>query len=102
MSAEIIDGKAISAQIREEIKAKVEDRLAAGKPRPGLATVLVGDDPASHSYVRAKRKSCEQVGIESFHHELPADTSQEEIIKLIENLNTDDRVHGILVQLPLP
>ena len=102
MSAEIIDGKAISAQIREEIKAEVEDRLAAGKPRPGLATVLVGDDPASHSYVRAKRKSCEQVGIESFHHELPADTSQEEIIKLIEKLNADDKVHGILVQLPLP
>ena len=102
MSAEIIDGKAIAASIREEIKEQVEARLEAGKPRPGLATVLVGDDPASHSYVRAKRRACENVGIESFHHELPADTPQSEIIELIEKLNADDRVNGILVQLPLP
>jgi 5,10-methylene-tetrahydrofolate dehydrogenase/methenyl tetrahydrofolate cyclohydrolase len=102
MSADIIDGKEISAQIRDEIKEQVDERLAAGKSRPGLATVLVGDDPASHSYVRAKRRSCEQVGIESFHHELPADTPQEEIVALVEELNADERVHGILVQLPLP
>ncbi len=102
MSAEIIDGKAISADIRDEIKAEVEKRIAAGKSKPGLATVLVGDDPASHSYVRAKRRACEQVGIESFHNELPADTSQEDIIGLIEKLNADDKVNGILVQLPLP
>jgi 5,10-methylene-tetrahydrofolate dehydrogenase/methenyl tetrahydrofolate cyclohydrolase len=102
MSGDIIDGKAISQQIRDDIKEQVDARLEVGKSRPGLATVLVGDDPASHSYVRAKRRSCEQVGIESFHHELPADTPQEEILALIEELNADERVHGILVQLPLP
>ncbi len=102
MPAELIDGKAIAEEIQEEIASEVETRLAEGKSQPGLATVLVGEDPASHTYVRMKRRSCEEVGIQSFHHELPADTPQEEIIGLIEELNTDDRVHGILVQLPLP
>jgi 5,10-methylene-tetrahydrofolate dehydrogenase/methenyl tetrahydrofolate cyclohydrolase len=102
MPAEKIDGKAIAAAIRDEIKQQVEARVKAGKAKPGLATVLVGDDPASHSYVRAKRRACEQVGIESFHTELPADTPQADIIDLVESLNADERVDGILVQLPLP
>ena len=102
MPAKIIDGKAIAAELRQEVADAVAERVADGKARPGLATVLVGDDPASHSYVRGKRKACEQAGIESFHHELPADTSQAKVIELVEGLNADQRVHGILVQLPLP
>ncbi len=102
MSAKIIDGKAVAARIRQEIKQKVEERLARGLPRPGLATVLVGDDPASHTYVRMKQKACAEVGIESFGYKLPADASQEEVEALVEKLNADPKVHGILVQLPLP
>lgn len=102
MPAELIDGKAIANDIQEEIAAEVKSRAEEGKSQPGLATVLVGEDPASHTYVRMKRRRCEEVGIRSFHHELPADTPQEEIIGLIEELNADERVHGILVQLPLP
>lgn len=102
MTATRIDGTAIAASIREEITEAVTARVEAGKPRPGLATVLVGDDPASHSYVRSKRKACEQVGIESIHHELPADTPQQEVMDLVTELNEDERVNGILVQLPLP
>ena len=74
----------------------------AGGPKPGLATVLVGDDPASHVYVRNKRRTCEQVGMTSVHHELPATTSQTELLDLVDKLNDDPAVHGILVQLPLP
>jgi methylenetetrahydrofolate dehydrogenase (NADP+)/methenyltetrahydrofolate cyclohydrolase len=102
MVAQRIDGKAIAKSIRDEVAQAVTDRVDAGKIRPGLATVLVGDDPASHSYVRSKRKACAEVGIESFHHELPADTSQADVMALVEELNKDDKVHGILVQLPLP
>jgi methylenetetrahydrofolate dehydrogenase (NADP+)/methenyltetrahydrofolate cyclohydrolase len=102
MTAKIIDGKAIAAELRAEIAAGVETLLAEGGPRPGLATVLVGDNPASHTYVRAKRKACAEVGIESFGHELPADASQAEVEKLVADLNADPAVHGILVQLPLP
>lgn len=102
MTARLIDGKQIAAEIREDIAAEVQARLEAGRPRPGLATLLVGDDPASHSYVRAKRRACEQVGIESFHTEMPATAPQEEVIAKIQELNQDERVHGILVQLPLP
>ncbi len=102
MPAKIIDGKAVAARIRAEIKRKVEERLAQGLPRPGLATVLVGDDPASHTYVRMKRKACAEVGIESFGYELPADATQEEVEALVERLNADPKVNGILVQLPLP
>ncbi len=102
MPAKIIDGKAVAARIRAEIKQKVEARLAQGLPRPGLATVLVGDDPASHTYVRMKQKACAEVGIESFGYKLPADASQEEVEALVEKLNADPKVHGILVQLPLP
>ena len=102
MPAKIIDGKAVAARIRAEIKRKVEERLAQGLPRPGLATVLVGDDPASHTYVRMKRKACAEVGIESYGYELPADATQEEVEALVERLNADPKVNGILVQLPLP
>ncbi len=102
MPAKIIDGKAVAARIRAEIKRKVEERLAQGLPRPGLATVLVGDDPASHTYVRMKRKACAEVGIESFGYELPANATQEEVEALVERLNADPKVNGILVQLPLP
>ena len=102
MSASIIDGKAIAAELRENIAKEIEKLVADGGPRPGLATVLVGANPASHIYVRMKRKACGEVGIESYHHELPEDASQEEVEKLVEELNVDPKVHGILVQLPLP
>jgi 5,10-methylene-tetrahydrofolate dehydrogenase/methenyl tetrahydrofolate cyclohydrolase len=102
MTAKIIDGQAIANQIQEEIKEKVAARVAAGKPVPGLATVLVGGDPASAMYVKMKQKRCAKVGIESFHVELPADISQEELEAKVAELNADPAVNGILVQLPLP
>jgi methylenetetrahydrofolate dehydrogenase (NADP+) / methenyltetrahydrofolate cyclohydrolase len=102
LTAEILDGKAIAEQVRLNVAAEVAERLAAGKQRPGLATVLVGDDPASHSYVTAKQKACQEAGIESFGFNLPATASQDEIEGLVKDLNADTRVNGILVQLPLP
>jgi methylenetetrahydrofolate dehydrogenase (NADP+)/methenyltetrahydrofolate cyclohydrolase len=102
MSAKIIDGKAISTRIRAEVAQEVAARKAAGKTIPGLATVLVGDDPASHTYVNSKHRACEEAGIQSFGFELPADTPQEKLESLIRELNHDERVHGILVQSPLP
>jgi 5,10-methylene-tetrahydrofolate dehydrogenase/methenyl tetrahydrofolate cyclohydrolase len=102
MAATLIDGKAIAEEIRQEIGRNVEKLVASGGPRPGLATVLVGDNPASHTYVKAKRKACAEVGIESFGHELPASATQAEVENLVQQLNADRRVHGILVQLPLP
>lgn len=102
MTAQILDGKALAAEIRADVKAKIAARVAAGKSVPGLATVLVGDNPASQSYVRSKRKSSAEVGIESFGYELPATASQEEVEKLVRELNADPKVNGILVQLPLP
>lgn len=102
MTAQKIDGQAIANQIQEEIKEKVAARVAAGKSVPGLATVLVGDDPASAMYVSMKEKRCAKVGIESFHIELPADISQEELENKVAELNADPKVNGILVQLPLP
>ena len=102
MTAKIIDGKALARRVREQIAREVEERLAAGLPRPGLATVLVGDNPASQVYVRMKHKACEQVGIRSFGYTLPATASQEEVESLVEELNANPEVHGILVQLPLP
>jgi len=101
MSAMILDGKAVA----ETVKADVATRVAALNERGisvGLATVLVGEDPASHVYVRSKRRTAEATGINSFHHELPADTPQRDIEALIEQLNADPAVDGILVQLPLP
>jgi 5,10-methylene-tetrahydrofolate dehydrogenase/methenyl tetrahydrofolate cyclohydrolase len=102
MTASIIDGKTIAAEVRAEVAQGVEKLVASGGPRPGLATVLVGDNPASHTYVKAKRKACAEAGIESFGHELPATSSQEEVEGLVARLNQDPKVHGILVQLPLP
>ena len=101
MAARIIDGKAVAAGVRERVARDVEDLRAQGVV-PGLATILVGDDPASAVYVRMKREDCAQVGIESFHHEPGGDVSQEALAELIEGLNADERVHGILLQLPLP
>jgi len=102
MTASIIDGKVIAAQVRTEVAQGVEKLLADGGPRPGLATVLVGDNPASHTYVKAKRKACAEAGIESFGHELAATATQAEVEGLVSRLNQDPKVHGILVQLPLP
>ncbi len=102
MTAKIIDGKAIAAELREDVAKGVKELIAAGGDQPGLATVLVGANPASHTYVRMKRKACAKAGIESFHHELPEDASQEDVEQLVQALNVDPKVHGILVQLPLP
>ena len=102
MSARIIDGKAMAAQLRQEIKQQVDKCLAAGLQAPGLAVVLVGSDPASEVYVAHKRKDCAEVGFNSIAHDLPADTSEADLLALIERLNADPLVDGILVQLPLP
>lgn len=102
MSATIIDGKAIAADLRQSIKARVEKRLAEGKRAPGLAVILVGADPASQIYVGSKRRACEEVGFVSKSFDLPAETSQEELNSLIDQLNNDTAIDGILVQLPLP
>jgi methylenetetrahydrofolate dehydrogenase (NADP+)/methenyltetrahydrofolate cyclohydrolase len=101
MAAEIIDGKAVAAAVRERVAREVE-QLRGDGVTPGLATVLVGDDPASAVYVRMKREDCAEVGIESFHHAPPGDVSQDDLAELIASLNADERVHGILLQLPLP
>jgi methylenetetrahydrofolate dehydrogenase (NADP+)/methenyltetrahydrofolate cyclohydrolase len=102
VSAEIIDGKAIAAKVREEVARDVAAFTARTGRRPGLATILVGEDPASAIYVANKRKSAGEAGIESFHHELAADASTEQVEALIEQLNADDNVSGILCQLPVP
>ena len=102
MTAQILDGKAVAEQVRKQVAEAVAARVAAGKPRPGLATVLVGDNPASQVYVSSKQKACAEVGLESFGHKLPATATQEEVENLVRNLNEDPRVNGILVQLPLP
>jgi methylenetetrahydrofolate dehydrogenase (NADP+)/methenyltetrahydrofolate cyclohydrolase len=100
--AEIIDGKKISAEIREELKAKVAEMQSKYGNVPGLAVVLVGDDPASAVYVRMKGKGCEEIGIRSFQYILPETTTEDELMALIDELNKDSKVSGILVQLPLP
>lgn len=102
MTAKIIDGKAVAEQVRAQVAEQVAARVAAGKPRPGLATVLVGENPASQVYVRSKHKACQEAGIESFAHTLPASATQTELEDLVRKLNADRRVSGILVQLPLP
>lgn len=102
MTAEIIDGKAIAATLRQEIRQRVEKRRAEGKRPPGLAVVLVGQDPASQVYVGSKRKACEEVGFKSLAYDLPSDTRKEQLIDLIDQLNADPTIDGILVQLPLP
>ncbi|MCB9919304.1 MAG: bifunctional methylenetetrahydrofolate dehydrogenase/methenyltetrahydrofolate cyclohydrolase FolD [Planctomycetes bacterium] len=101
MTATIIDGKAVARAIHEEVRREAEELRARGTT-PGLAVVLVGADPASVSYVTAKQKACEEDRIESFGHTLPADTSQEALLSLLAELRSDERIDGILVQLPLP
>jgi methylenetetrahydrofolate dehydrogenase (NADP+) / methenyltetrahydrofolate cyclohydrolase len=102
MTARIIDGKARAERLTAEVAAKVGERVAAGKPRPGLAVVLVGESPASQVYVRNKRRTTDAAGMISFSRDLPATASQEALLALIDRLNADPVVHGILVQLPLP
>jgi methylenetetrahydrofolate dehydrogenase (NADP+)/methenyltetrahydrofolate cyclohydrolase len=102
MSAELIDGKAIAQIVRGEVRAEVEAWCAAGGRRPGLATVLVGDDPASAVYVANKQRASAEVGIEGFAHNLAAESSQAEVETLLNELNRDPRVSGILLQLPTP
>src|SRR4029079_13175945 len=101
MSATVLDGKALAARIRGDLKGDTE-RLAAVGITPGLAVVLVGEDPASQIYVRSKTAACAQAGIETFDHRLPATTSTDELLQLVAALNADARVDGILIQLPLP
>ncbi len=102
MPALLLDGKRLAQAMQAEIAAGAETFSRANGRKPGLAAVLVGDDPASHIYVRNKRKACEKVGIESWLHELPKETSQAQLLSLLGQLNADPKVHGILVQLPLP
>ena len=102
MTAQIIDGKNIAKQLRAELRETVDAKVNQGFRRPGLAVVLVGSDPASQVYVRNKRKACEDVGIRSFAYDLPETTTQEELDALIEELNNNPEVDGILVQFPLP
>ncbi len=102
MSAKVIDGKKIAEEIKSQVKAAVAKRLENGLKAPGLATVLVGDNPASSIYVRSKHKACEELGIRSFSHTLPEKSSQKDVENLVSQLNADPDVNGILVQLPLP
>ncbi|NLC99503.1 MAG: bifunctional methylenetetrahydrofolate dehydrogenase/methenyltetrahydrofolate cyclohydrolase FolD [Gammaproteobacteria bacterium] len=102
MTAQLIDGKQIAADIRKDIAQQVQNRLDQGLRAPGLAVILVGNDPASEVYVSHKRKDCEQVGFKSQAYDLPASTTQDELLDLIDTLNADATVDGILVQLPLP
>lgn len=102
MSAQIIDGKAIAAKIRHELKQRVAQRLADGKRAPGLAVILIGDNPASQVYVASKRRGCAECGILSTAHDLPTETTEAQLLSLIDELNADPTIDGILVQLPLP
>ncbi|MGD8539910.1 MAG: tetrahydrofolate dehydrogenase/cyclohydrolase catalytic domain-containing protein, partial [Candidatus Aminicenantes bacterium] len=102
MTAKIIDGEAVASKIRETVRADVEEMVETHGFAPGLATVLVGENPASQQYVRMKQNRCKKVGIVSFGHTLPAETGQDEVERLVRDLGADPKVHGILVQLPLP
>ena len=102
MTARILDGKRIAAELLERVGQRIAERARQGLPVPGLAVVLIGDDHASHVYVRNKRRACQAAGIRAFDHDLPATVSQAELFALIERLNADPAVHGILVQSPLP
>lgn len=102
MTARILDGKATAAALRQTIATKVAHRVAHQTRRPGLAVIMVGNDPASAVYVRNKRLACEEVGFVSVAHDLSADTSQDDLLQLVQQLNHDDSIDGILVQLPLP
>ncbi|MBU6430035.1 MAG: bifunctional methylenetetrahydrofolate dehydrogenase/methenyltetrahydrofolate cyclohydrolase, partial [Cyanobacteria bacterium REEB65] len=100
--ARILDGKAAAQEIRQNLRQRVIERVTAGSRPPGLAVVVVGDDPASAIYVRNKRKACQDVGITSWEQALPASASEEDICQVVDALNVDPAVDGILVQLPLP
>ncbi|MBG6242038.1 MAG: bifunctional methylenetetrahydrofolate dehydrogenase/methenyltetrahydrofolate cyclohydrolase FolD [Candidatus Symbiopectobacterium sp. Dall1.0] len=102
MAAKIIDGKTIAQQVKDEVCARVKQRLAEGKRAPGLAVVLVGDNPASQIYVASKRKVCDEVGFVSRSYDLPSSTTEAALLALIDELNADSSIDGILVQLPLP
>ena len=102
MPAQIIDGKNIAAQVRASIREETQQRLQAGHRPPGLAVILVGENPASQVYVRKKREACEEAGFHSRAYDLPADTGEDRLLALIDELNRDDAIDGILVQLPLP
>ena len=102
MTAKIIDGKAIAQKVRTKLKDEIQRRLQDGHPVPGLAVVLIGDDPASQIYVRNKRETCQECGMKSIAHDLSSDISEEALLSLINQLNRDPSIHGILIQLPLP
>jgi len=102
MSAQIIDGKRIASEMREEMKVEISGLKADHDVVPGLAVVLVGENPASQVYVRMKKKACDELGVLSIEHNLSADTPERDLLDLVEQLNADEQVHGILVQLPLP
>lgn len=102
MTAKILDGKTIANRIKQTLQEAVSERVSNGLSRPGLAVILVGENPASEVYVRNKRNSCDKAGFLSFSHNLPANTPEDELLCLIQKLNEDSTVHGILVQLPLP
>jgi len=102
MSAKIIDGKAVAADLKQQLKLATDQRVAAGKRRPGLAVVLIGSNPASKVYVGSKRRSCEEIGFKSEAYDLAETATQDELLALIDKLNKDNEIDGILVQLPLP
>src|SRR3954453_5129079 len=102
MAARIIDGKLVAKQVRQEVGEQARAFTEQHGRAPGLAAVLVGEDPASHVYVRNKRKACAEAGLESWLHQLPASTTTRQLLDLVHSLNADPRVDGILVQLPLP
>src|SRR5919106_6279957 len=102
MSAETIDGKLIAGRVRDEVAANVAKRIAAGKSKPTLATVLIGDRVDSATYVASKQKACAELGMGSVSHNVPSDISQETLEDLVKSLNEDTSVNGILIQLPLP
>ncbi len=102
MSAQLIDGRKLANQIKQDLKLKIGERVKAGKAAPGLAVILVGDNPASLSYIKHKRQGCDEVGILSHLHHLPDSTTTDELKNLIDQIDQDPTVHGILVQLPLP
>ncbi|MCR4394841.1 MAG: bifunctional 5,10-methylene-tetrahydrofolate dehydrogenase/5,10-methylene-tetrahydrofolate cyclohydrolase, partial [Dehalococcoidales bacterium] len=102
MTAQIINGNEIAKQIREELKKEIQELKAKYNLVPGLATVLVGDDPASKVYVGQKEKACHELGLYSDRRDLPGNTTEEQLLDLINNLNNDPKIHGILVQMPLP
>ncbi len=102
MTAQLINGKTVADQLKAELRAKIQEKIASGHRQPGLAVILVGEDAASRIYVRNKRDACAQVGIQSFYHHLAEDIKEQQLFELINTLNRDDTIDGILLQLPLP